>query len=977
MKLRLVTYFALMFAFCAKAQDFNTYHFNTLYDLDQRLIFDIDQDTEGNMWFGTSEGLVVFNGTDFKTYLHPDFNSAYTNIKFKYDRVWCSNFDGQLFYIEEGSIKLAGDFRSYNSFIEDYILISQHEVLVHINGRGTLERFDLLNNTSSRFYEVGGKFITEEKGDTLLLSGTRLNENGEYLIAASFDLVNEQIIDESIRPYRADRSVRFMSIEGKSVRDFIVGDEKLRYFTFRKREFQELFSTNVLSAFDLNNVFYAHDRYWMLSKRGLFLLDETGEILDRGLFSNMILNVMYIDDEGNLWFGTQNDGIFIIPNIDVRSFNVTNSTLQQATFDDDSVLFISDNTGSHYMLPPPYESAQAIPDFHMSPAPQFFNPHDQTIRISQVRGSFIDTRTLSGKQVKDPRLSFKYAYFLNDELILLHRYSRSCLLNITGAAIDTTTLPYRFDKYAGEGEIIYIRDAKATHACEDADKKHLYANYIDGLRVYSSDKPPASVLFKGAPVSARRMIAAHDEGIWAIKSTDLLKVVGDSVHFSVRLPKPVYRMATWKHFLFLSYADGVYRFDTKSGKFESINRTDGYRRMRVVKLFTKSDTLIVLGGKGVQKFPCDIEVANKRAPELRITSFKQRQKRLNPDSTYAFESTENQIYIGFNARLFSSQKQISYHYRLLPDTAWIVKDHAQSSASFANLAPGSYTFEVRACNEDQACSATKSLQFSIARPLVQTGWFYAFLVLSAALIVFFVLRSRYRSRNKEQRLVLEQQRLRQEVFKSKIAAIRSQMNPHFMFNALNSIQEFIITNQQEVASEYLADFADLMRKYLNQSRNDRISIEEEIETLEIYLRLENLRFDNKLNYAIINNIPTEWRESEIPVMLIQPFVENSIKHGLLHKKGEKKLQIILQKENADFVCSIEDNGIGRAASSKINKRRSVNHKSFATTAMNDRIEMVHKSIGIRIHLDTEDLISDTGNASGTRVKLKVDHIFYD
>ncbi len=975
MKFRLLTYFAVIFSLCAKAQDFNTYHFNTLYDFEQNLVFDIDQDDNGNMWFGTSEGLVHFNGTDLQTFLHPDYNSAYTNIKFKYGRVWCSNFDGQFFYIENDSIQLAGDFKSYNSFIEDYVLLSPNEVLVHINGRGTLERFDLENNTSSLFYRVDGKFITQEKGDTLLLSGTRIGQDSEYLLFTAFDLRTECVIEEITSSYSAVRSVRLLTIEGKSVSNFIVGDEKLRRFSLEVNEFKELFATDVIDAFDLNSVHYAFDRYWLLSKRGLFLLDDEGKVLDQNLFANLILNVMFIDDEGNLWLGTQNEGIFIIPNINVRSYKITDSSLQQATFDEDSVLYVSDNTGRHFVLPPPYQSARQIEGFKASPAPQFYNPYDKTIRISHANGNMIDTRALKGKEKVDPRLGFKYAYFLNERVLLLHRYSRSCLIDITGMPVDTTSLPYRFDYYSEEGNVTYIRESIATFACEDRERAHLYCNFIDGLRVYYPDKAPAYVKLRNEPISVRRMLPAEDEGIWAIKSTDLLKIVRDSVVYSRRLPKPVYRMTTWKHYLFLSYADGIYRLDTRSGEFEPIDRTDGYRRARVIKLFTAGDTLVIVGGEGVQKLSCNMAVVNSRKPSLSITSFRLRQRELDPDSTYALDPEENQLHIEFNARLFSSQKQITYHYRLLPDTNWTITAHGQSTASYANLAPGNYNFEVKACNEDGVCSESKSLQFSIARPFAQTGWFYVLLVLSAALIVFVVLRYRFRIRSKQQRLILEQQRLRQEVFKSKIAAIRSQMNPHFMFNALNSIQEFIITNQQEVAGEYLADFADLMRKYLNQSRNEKITISEEVETLEIYLRLENLRFDDQLNCRIENNIPPHWMDAEIPVMLLQPFVENSVKHGLLHKEGVKTLLISLDKEGEDFVCTIEDNGIGREASVRINTRRVDKHRSFATTAINDRVDLAHKSLGVNIDLETIDLYDDHG-ASGTKVCLRVQHVFY-
>ncbi|NOQ76095.1 MAG: hypothetical protein GQ574_29085 [Crocinitomix sp.] len=211
-----------------------------------------------------------------------------------------------------------------------------------------------------------------------------------------------------------------------------------------------------------------------------------------------------------------------------------------------------------------------------------------------------------------------------------------------------------------------------------------------------------------------------------------------------------------------------------------------------------------------------------------------------------------------------------------------------------------------------------------------------------------------------------------EVQQSKIAALRAQMNPHFMFNALNSIQAFILSNRKETASDYLADFADLMRKYLDQSQYEEIALSEEIETLEIYLNLESLRYDGEMNYSINCDSDIEPHEISIPIMLLQPYIENAVKHGLMHKEGDKTLKISFKKITEDRIqCCIEDNGIGRAASAEINKRRQFKPASFATEAIDRKMVIVNKNSTRNFKIDIIDLI-ENDKGIGTRILISLD-----
>lgn len=208
---------------------------------------------------------------------------------------------------------------------------------------------------------------------------------------------------------------------------------------------------------------------------------------------------------------------------------------------------------------------------------------------------------------------------------------------------------------------------------------------------------------------------------------------------------------------------------------------------------------------------------------------------------------------------------------------------------------------------------------------------------------------------------------------SELKALRSQMNPHFIFNALNSIQEYIVTNEKKLAGKYLGKFADLMRMYLKHSQSKLITVHEEIEALDIYLELEKVRFNDTLNYQLKTDELNGADLMNIPPLLIQPFVENSLKHGLLHKASDRKLIVTFSNEKDDDVvcCVIEDNGIGRAKSAEINKMRRPDHESFATGAINTRLELMNESLDRPIEVETVDLHDEAGESCGTRVVLNI------
>jgi len=287
-------------------------------------------------------------------------------------------------------------------------------------------------------------------------------------------------------------------------------------------------------------------------------------------------------------------------------------------------------------------------------------------------------------------------------------------------------------------------------------------------------------------------------------------------------------------------------------------------------------------------------------------------------------------------------------------------------ATYSNLPPGKYTFRVISCNNEGIWNpAPAHFGFVIGAPFWKRGWFVLLLIAVVSGGTLFLFRLRIGQ-------VKETENLKVRVATNELKALRSQMNPHFIFNSLNSIQHFIVHNDEVSAGKYLNTFAKLIRTILNNSEKATTSIREELDSLKLYLELEALRFENKFEYKIVVDPGFDLDYQEVPTMLIQPFAENAILHGLLPKKGNGKLEIHVSQEENHILCAITDNGIGRkkALEMKENSLRKT-QKSFGMKITQDRLELlnyIHKSaLSIRI-IDLQD---EQGNAVGTRVEIYI------
>ncbi|MDF1547264.1 MAG: two-component regulator propeller domain-containing protein [Bacteroidales bacterium] len=332
------------------------------------------------------------------------------------------------------------------------------------------------------------------------------------------------------------------------------------------------------------------------------------------------------------------------------------------------------------------------------------------------------------------------------------------------------------------------------------------------------------------------------------------------------------------------------------------------------------------------------------------------------------EAGENNLNISFTAICFHDIDQIQYQYKLIgfQDT-WSIPGKV-SNARYTNLPPGNYEFVVKVAHRGVWIDKNKTIKFKIKPFYWQTIWFKVFVILLVSIVLYIIYRAKIHQVKREEKIKADFQNKIAEV---EMQALRAQMNPHFIFNSLNSINNFILKNESELASDFLTKFSRLVRQVLNNSRNKLVSLEDEFAALKLYLELEQLRFNNKFTYQFNIDNYLDVNLVLIPPLLIQPYVENAIWHGLMHKETDGKITIKAYQEDEKLFFVIADDGIGRKKAAEYKSRYGIRKKSMGMDITSDRISIINKMFNMEASMEIIDLYNDKHEASGTKVMISI------
>ncbi|MGC4104256.1 sensor histidine kinase [Ferruginibacter sp.] len=358
----------------------------------------------------------------------------------------------------------------------------------------------------------------------------------------------------------------------------------------------------------------------------------------------------------------------------------------------------------------------------------------------------------------------------------------------------------------------------------------------------------------------------------------------------------------------LATEGGLVFYNKERKKFSSFTKADGLPDDNIVSINFADDAGKILF-LGFSKSYCLFEPQNflqkKMLPQNVITGVEVDGVSFSPGIQQTFAYEQNNISFSYTGINYNQGQQNNYAVMLEGfDQDWKYPG-TERKVNYIHLPPGKYVFKIKSANhQGEWNEQPATFTFEIKPPFWQRWWFVLLIALIVLFSIFYLIRRREILLQKENKIKLQMSELRMQ-------ALRAQMNPHFIFNSLNSIQNYILSNNTIDAAGYLSKFAKLMRRILDQSKHNFLPLGEAIETLKLYVEIEAFRFNNEFSYAFDIEDDDDLLNTNIPPMLLQPFVENAILHGLMPKQGDKKLLISCKLIGKTVQIIIDDNGIGR------------------------------------------------------------------
>lgn len=435
----------------------------------------------------------------------------------------------------------------------------------------------------------------------------------------------------------------------------------------------------------------------------------------------------------------------------------------------------------------------------------------------------------------------------------------------------------------------------------------------------------------------------------------------------------ILKVKVHKNLIIICSVKGIQIYDQSTRRFVNLGEAEGVLASKVIDFAISENELWLLEKHGYYSTPLDKLSSEKTRTELgriELDSVLANDRRTPISSQAEFEYDQNNFQFFFDYRDIETKNETAFLYKLMgAQEYWKRLESSVNTLEFPSLAPGTYTLLLKAKYRGKE-TETVEYKFTILAPFWLRGWFFVMcgLVVISLVSLFFSRRVR---KNRKQRVIeLEKQKMQTDIFESKLKAIRSQMNPHFIFNSLNSIQALVLEQDAKKSYDYIEKIATLVRKTLQFSEKNFVQLTEEVEFLTIYADLESLRMKREFQFSIVNNIEDE---IQIPALLIQPFIENAIHHGLLHKVGEKRLRIEFNIEDGSASCTVSDNGIGRQLSKEIKSRQN-SHESFSLNAIKERLHILSEQNDVDFKYHIKDLYDEDGTPQGTEVKVYYPHL---
>ena len=941
------------------AQDRVFKFFNLKDGLPSNNIFKIRFDQKGFLWIAHDKGISRYDGNTFKNYNNPSQKSnVYTDLYIGPDNtVWMTNLGLQVYYIENDEMKL---FRSFDlkypsntlriAFLKNgNMLFNAQGGLIEINPKTKAEHTTFMGNSIQGFVQ---------NGDAVHF----MNPKGNYF----YTYKNQKV--DSIK-LNGENTFPPIFYNGSLLLGSYNNINQLRTYSFKQKKQLKPIELN----FNYNYSETIEQNLWIFTTGNIHKVKINSDSVSSEIINTKHSFTHYAKDKiGNEWFATLNEGLLFIPAGKLRRLgnHIEDPFLRLVQFKQNAYCITQGNV----LYKIDKTSISKIGDYNLylnkKPIIVIKSLQNKRLVFGNSRFLFLDSNLK--KHEYFPEISMKdividqedQVYLATSNSIYRHKFSPESIQRIV-----------KSKTFIGLDDIVYQYPLYGRYNCVGYDTSSLnfYFGGVPGFFMQKKNEAIVQITDKGAPIYTTIIdylkpfiyVGTIQSGIYIINEGRIVQ------HFSAQNSTIGNTILKIKHdgdYIWILSEKGIHNIHIKTLKILSYSNIGSVNLSNCTDFTICDKELYLISSQNLYAVDLDEFIKSIAPVELYFRTIKCGNKIFYNFNELNFKPSENSFTISLDVPAALVLGNVEFEYTL-NNGQWYLLSKGQTNIYLNQLSPGKYNLSLR----QKGLNAIKSISFTIESPIWSSIWFYLFILAGLISISILIYKGRVKSIREKSRSEIEKFKLEKALQQNILSSIKSQMNPHFLFNALNTIQSYIYLNDKKLAINYLGKFSVLTRKILDQSNNETISLAEEFETLNLYLQLEKMRFEDTFEYKIIfENIPLKDQYKVMP-MLIQPYAENAIKHGLMHKSNNRYLELKFKyndlKESIEV--RIDDNGVGRKRANEINEKRLHKYNSFSSEANKTRLEILNKDTKNNISVIVIDKTDQYGNATGTLVQINI------
>jgi ligand-binding sensor domain-containing protein len=957
--MKLIVYI-LFIALCPPAvfsQEYGYTQYNSKDGLAGSTVYSMVQDKDGFLWFGTEAGLSRFDGTHFKNFSRqeglPD-NEIIQVFADSKGRVWIVPFKKSVCYYYKGKIYTqANDPMLKKIPVKDFVIgfaedkagnVLMHEtrVMYLVKANGEVAAIDKINGQSIEYINGIG---TGNDGKLLVCDGHRLYDvDGEWFL-----------LRRTIPFFRNHHSV--FAMHGQTIfwrRDSLINAvlnfDQDKCFSFP-------FNVNYI-----NQCIIDKDHVGLGTHDGAYVYDKNDPQNPMHFLPGLSVNNMLRDSEGNLWFTTLGHGVYQLSSPSVLNTRISKNNRAAEVFAfarfREFILAGSEITEIYQLNRKTggvEEKKLSLKHLGINPVGYLASYKDEFV-IYGTSNYISQLRPGSNRMAVINDIVIKSALLQGDQLYIATKDNMVTMDPVTLRIKDTIWNERSTAVYVSH-DTVYIGTLNG-----------LYCRFPNGASQFLGENTPAlrtRITNIQQDAWGTVWVGTYGDGLLGYRNGRLVADIKQPQGLASNVCRTLFLNG---RYLWVGTDKGLNKIDiTRPGRpVIKYTTGDGLIADVVNAIYVDSNKVFVGTPEGITFFD-EEKMSNQSECNLQFTDVSV------GDSTYypgqaptKIPHEKNSIRFSFVGISYRSTGDIRYRYRLLGlDSNW--HETRTTFVSYPTLPSGEYELQLQAFNKFDVPSKQLSMTFIIEELLVEKTWFRLLIVLSflalTGLLVWVIIR-RVRKREQEKTAFIKR------IAELEQLSRKAQMNPHFIFNSLNSIQQYVMDADVAGANKFISGFSRLIRQTLDFSSKPEISLEEELDYLTNYLELEKTRLEGTFAWVVSVDAGVDPAEYFIPPMILQPFVENSVRHGLRFRRDKNGVvTITVKRKGRHLICVLEDNGVGRKAAMAYKSISPINYQSKGLSLTADRISMFNQEHSEKIDMVIEDLEDNFHNSLGTRVTI--------